>query len=326
MCVSHSQVVADTAEAGQSATPQDAATLTLTPEILAGMSPELRSTAPATEAPAGDEPELPEDEEDTPVDDDSGEESEDDASDEDEETPPEDEVATWVSQFDENPNTASRIPRKLLGPVLQSWRSNVEDAATRAVLQNTQVVAQRTRQLVEMEYRVKEIDQLESVGDFDQRQEKIAEFPGGAKNYYRVKADMQPNPASSPVSFNQRAAQLVSQLANNKAASDEIAANFARNKYVESEESMMQLAIDVGALLQKHSGSNSDPATQELQRKRDAQARRRAAPRPDVSDGVGNNGKLKMADLKLMSAEQVAELLSDPVKAKEVNEALAGAR
>lgn len=321
--MSHSQV-ADTAEAPASQPPQEAEALELSPEILARMSPELRSTVPTsaeeeTAPPEDDAEDEPEEEEDLPE-----EDSDDEPADEEDEEPsPDEEVAAWLPQLDENVNIASRIPKKQLGPVLAAWFQRHVDIANNAVRQAAQVVEQRVRERVEMEQKVKEIDGLLEDGDVHAMREKLAQFPGGERNYHLVRAQLQPVQANSPEHYQQRAAQLVAQLASNPSAAQELQANW---NYAANEADMTRLALDVGRLLQKHSGKQ-DTATQDLQRRKAAQERRRATPRPpDVSDGVGNSTRITMADLKRVSQEQVAAWMADPVKSKEVEAALAGTR
>lgn len=197
---------------------------------------------------------------------------------------PDEQFETWVTQLDENPNTLARIPRANQVEVISEWKTRFEDAAVGALRTAYEQGQRDAVANLQMTSTVANLDRLLEDGDMPSFKEAVAKFPGGEKNYYRVKADMQPIAADSPEHFQREANALFQQLADYP----EVQQVFAENwNYTADAAGISKLSVDIGKALGRieAGGTTQDPATQALARRKAATADRRAVPRPSATDG-----------------------------------------
>lgn len=294
------------------------------PEVLAGLSDELRSTIPTAETPTADTPEPEPEEEPVDIDEPTDEEPADD--DAGEETAPDDDVAEWLDQLWENPRLIARIPQKRLAEVHEAERNRWTDTTTRAIQNTHETAFQLGYQRARLEQQVASIDRLQQGGDYDGAHEELQKFPGGERNYYLLKAELQPVPDESPQHFAKLGTdEAAKAIAETPAIEQALRANFEARKYPANLDGYRLLLMDIGTLRARGvAGTTKDPAGQALAQRRAAAETRKAAPKVDVSTGSSAPHRITAEEIKRMAPDKVAELLRDPVKAKEVQEAMAG--
>lgn len=321
--MSDAETIPAPAGEGQAAAASTDAAAGFGPEILAGLSEELRSSITAGEPPAAED--TPEEATEDNVEGDELEgdtETADGAADDEEEAPP-DEVAQWVDQIWENPRTISRIPQKRLGDVLLSLLERRDGLATRAIQNTHETAFKQGYQRAQLEQQVSAIDRMQQEGDYDGAHEALKDFPGGERNYFLLKAELQPVQDQTPQYYaklgTEEAARAIAEAPGIESA---LRANFEANRYPANLDGYRLLLMDIGMLKARGAAKPVDPAGQALKQRREAAETRRAAPKPDVSGGAGAPAKLSRAALEKMTPEQYAAAFADPDKSKEIFAAL----
>ena len=197
---------------------------------------------------------------------------------------PDEQFEMWVTQLDENPNTLARIPRANQVEVISEWKARFEEAAIGAMRTAYEQGQREAVANLQMTSTVAKLDQLLDEGDIPAFKESVAKFPGGEKNYYRVKADMQPIAADSPEHFQNEANALFQQLADYPDVQKVFADNW---NYTADAAGMRKLSLDIGKALGRLEAGEKpqDPAAQALARRKAATVERRAVPRPPTTDG-----------------------------------------
>lgn len=264
----------------------------IAPSLLATLPDSQRPPAPAVETASKAEDPNPEPLAETPPADGATQPSS-----------PDDQLEDWVTQLDENPATLSRIPRANQVEVISEWKTRFEEAAVGAV-RTAYEQGQRDAQVrLQMTAQVGQLDELLDSGDIPAFREAVAKFPGGEKNYYRVKAELQPIAADSPERFQAEADSLFRQLD----AYPEVQQRFASSwNYTADAAGIRQLSIDIGKALGRLEAGEQDPAAQALARRKAATAERRATPRPDATDGSADGSmQLNRATIKGMTPQQL---------------------
>lgn len=324
--MSQAETIPAPAETATEAPPSSDAALSFSPDVLAGMSEDIRATMPSqptAEATANEEPPDSEDEFDDGL-------AEDDAGEVAQDAPPDAELDAMVDQVWKNPNMVARIPKDRLPEVVMRVLERRDDLATNAIQNTHKTAFEMGYQRARTEQQVAHIDQLQSDGDYDAVREALSKFPGGERNYYLLKAELQPVQDNSPQRYVRLGVDEAARaIQETPAIERELRANFDANKYAANEDGYRQLLKDIGSLQARHAAGQTpktDPAEQALQRRQQAAATRRAAPRPEVSEGMGAPAHLKVDDIRRMTTEQVAAALRDPAKKKEIEAALASSR
>ncbi len=267
--------------------------------VRASMAPQLLATLPEAKA----EPD--------------GEDSTGDTA-ETETATPEEQLTQWVTGLDENPASITSVPRAQQAAVIAAWKNEYESAAVAALQAAYAQGREHAQAQIATQSQVETLDELLEAGDVALFREQVKLFPGGEKNYYRVKAEMQPIPANSAEAFQAQADEIFAQLAPHPEAQKAFA---DRWDYAPTEADMRRLAIDVGkALGSIQAGRNADPAAKALAARTQAAAGRKAIPRVEVSPpNAGPGGGLpSLAALSAMTSKQIADLKLTDAQLQEV--------
>lgn len=293
------------AETGAESPVQGGAPTLLPDNAASSIAPDLLATLPEPDPTNEDDGE----EVDASLDDGSDEEDEPSTGEGDPEAP--DDVSQYVAQIAENPRSITSVPRAKLPDVVGRVLDIGANAINEAFLEGLRQGEQRARTTATLQDKVRELDQFLEDGDAAAFKEAAKQFPGGEKNYYRVKADLTPIPDGSPASFQQQAHQLFNELAAYPEAQQFLASNW---NYRETAGDIARLARDVGVLMERARAASTKPAEpSRLQQRREAQEQRKKTPKPDVSQGIALGGsEISPEQLQKLSPEQVAQLLSTP--------------
>lgn len=230
---------------------------------------------------------------------------------------PESEVATWADQLLENPQTAARIPKARWAEVAAEMNQRLVVTRDYFYQQGLAAGEARARAASQQQTLSEQAQGISALIDPDSDSyapelyaERIAAFPGGAKAYHRVVAEMTPLPAGSAEEFTERARNLIRDTIGNLPNAQQIAAELQANwNYSANEAGMQKLAFDLGRLANR-GPQQEDPAAAELQKRKAGLEGLRKAPKPDVSEGRTDpiTGDPTPEELRKMSPEAVAEL------------------
>lgn len=226
---------------------------------------------------------------------------------------PDDRVATFVDLIDENPANISQVPRDLQAQVITQWKSEYETAATTALQNIAQQYDAQGYQRAQREFAVREaeaIDKLFSEGDDEAANERLKTFPGGARGYHRVKADLPDGPAeaNTPAHFQQQLNELVKGLDAYPDALAKFQQGFAGKGYKADQASLLRAAQDIGELIAEAKAATPDPARVAVQARRNGIERARQTPKADNTAGsAGSADEMTREKLKTMSAQQIME-------------------
>ncbi len=230
-------------------------------------------------------------------DDPDGEDSEDgeatgdgaDATSETDTPSPEAELGRFVDSLIDNPKAITTIPRGQQAAVVDAMQEKMVAATHMLVQQAYQEGLKSGKQQVEQQRQMETLDALLEQGDIAAFREEAKNFPGGEKNYHRVKADLEPTPAGSMEHYQERTNRIFSELGEYPEAQAELRANW---NYRATDDDLIRLSRDVGAALERAKASRvrRDPDVTALQKRSDAAAGRKAIPKPDASSGTAGGG------------------------------------
>lgn len=205
-------------------------------------------------------------------------------------TSPGQEVARFVDSLIENPKAITTIPRGQQAAVVDAMQEKMIQATHMLVQQAFRDGLEQGKQQIELRRQVETLDALLEQGDIAEFREEAKKFPGGEKNYHRVKADLEPTPAGSVEHYQERTNRIFAELGDYPEAQAELRANW---NYRATDDDLLRLSRDVGAALERAKASRvrRDPDAQALQRRTEAAAKRKAIPKPDTTAGAAGGGE-----------------------------------
>jgi len=208
------------------------------------------------------------------------------------EAPPESRLNQWVADVASNPNTLDRIPPRHHKAVVEAIISQNNDVNRRAVELAIERGRQAGLQQAEQQRAIDtEVARLDTLADEEPEQfiRWQREYPDRAQAYFAIKGGQAapkaaaPDPMVAAKPYLDQARALFERLKEFPAAHERVLAK--AGDFQATAEGFAQFATLVADELAEAKAKKPDPAGQAIEKRKQAQAERKAVPRPETGTG-----------------------------------------